>query len=218
MSVIANTTADSQPTLRTLPPSEALRQLFFTLAIQLRKWAEGKSFPVKIGITSLNDQAGKSTVAYNLAVALAKSPKQRVLLVEANFGSHYLVRRQESRPGFAEWLSGQVNLTGATFRTQWSGLDVLGCGHTTLQAAADLPFEMLNTLTDEQCGQYDFLIFDLPTASSQTTYPYISLQMDGVVLVIEDRHIEPNAIGELKHSLNQSGKDFVGMVVNKAPH
>ncbi len=218
MAIITNTSTESQPTLRTLPPSEALRQLFFTLAIQLRKWSEGRNLPVKIGITSLNDQAGKSTVAYNLAVALAKSPKQRVLLIEANFGSHYLVRRQETRPGLAEWLSGQVNLTGATFGTQWSGLDLLGCGHTNSSAAADLPFEMLGTLTDEQCGQYDFLIFDLPTASSQTTYPYISLQMDGVVLVVEDRHIEPTAIAELKHTLNQSGREFIGMVVNKAPH
>ncbi len=67
---------------------------------------------------------------------------------------------------------------------------------------------------DDQCSQYDYVLFDLPTSLQSNDLSYISLQMDGGRSGREDRHIDPNAIGELKTALTQSGRELIGLIVN----
>jgi len=94
-------------------PSSSLRRHFMSLARQVRHWSASKKTeivdrPITIGVTSLNSGAGKSTVSYNLSAAICSIGRTSALLVESDFGSHYITRRlgQARSAGLSEMLTG----------------------------------------------------------------------------------------------------------------
>ena len=204
-------------------PSSSLRRHFFALGRQVRAWAESRPAHesgrgTTIEVTSLVSGAGRSTVSFNVASALTSLARTRVLLVESDFGKHYISRRMghARAPGLSEMLLGVAEFEEAVFPTPITDLWVMGSGRKSDQEALELPFDLLPHLINEQLNEFGFLVFDLPLANHLTACHSIAPHLDGVVLTVESNQIDQRQITRFRRQLENQGVEIVGVVLNKA--
>jgi len=203
-------------------PSASLRRHFMSLARQVRRWSASKTEivdrPVAIGITSLNSGAGKSTVSYNLSAAICSIGRTSTLLVESDFGSHYITRRlgQARSSGLSEMLIGVADVEDVIHETPITDLHVIGSGRKTDQEALELPFDLLPEVISKQLSDYGYLIFDLPMANHLTVCDAITPFLDGVILTVEANQIDHRLISRFRKNAESFGVEIIGMVINKS--
>jgi Mrp family chromosome partitioning ATPase len=201
-------------------PSSSLRRHFLSLARQTTQWAKSNgsvSRPCSIGVTSMTRGAGNSTVAYNLAVAMTSVARSKVLLVESNFGRHFITRRlgHARQHGLSELLTGITEMEKVVTQTPIRDLDVLGCGQVDEQISLELPFDELPAMMNRSFIDYGYTVFDLPMASNLTACYSIAPSLDGIILTVEANHIDQKLITRFRNSMQSLGVPIVGMVINK---
>ncbi len=201
-------------------PSNSLRRHFLSLARQTTQWAKSNRLaagPCSIGVTSMSRGAGNSTVSYNLAVAMTSVARSRVLLVESNFGRHFITRRlgHARQKGLAELLTGVTDMQEVVAETPIRNLDVIGCGQVAEQIALELPFDELPSVVSRNFDDYGYTIFDLPMASHLTACYSIAPFLDGIILTVDANHIDHKLISRFRNSMQSLGVPIVGMVINK---
>jgi Mrp family chromosome partitioning ATPase len=203
-------------------PSASLRRHFMSLARQVRRWAASKTEivdrPITIGVTSLTAGAGKSTVAYNLSAALCSLRRTATLLVESDFGSHYITRRlgQARSFGLSEMLIGVCEVEDVVHETPITDLHVLGSGRKSDQEALELPFDLLPELVSHQLADYGHVVFDLPIANHLTACDSITPYLHGVILTVEANQIDHRQIHRFRRNAESFGVEIIGLVINKS--
>jgi capsular exopolysaccharide synthesis family protein len=199
-------------------PSVNLRRHFVALARQVKQWAITRGRPIKVGVTSLERKVGKSTIAFNLAASLSRVERDQVLLVEADFGKHFISRRLGSAgtSGLSDILLGQATASECIQRTPIDRLAVLGSGHINEVESVELPFDTMGTVLDQYCERFGYMIFDLPVASELTSCYSILPSIDGVIVVVEANKIDRRHVIRVKNRLTSCGVDILGMVINRA--
>ena len=204
-----------------IAPSASLRRHFVALARQVTRWGADKARagrPLAIGVTSLNAGAGKSTVSYNLSAALCSIARTRTLLVESDFGQHYITRRlgQARSAGLSELLINVAEMEEVVHETPITDLQVMGCGRKSDEEALELPFDFLPELLTEKMLEYGYAIFDLPVSNHLTACHAISPYLDGLILTIEANQIDHRLINRFRKNAESFGVEIVGLVINKS--
>ena len=204
-----------------IAPSASLRRHFVALARQIRRWGDEKELigrPLAIGVTSLTRGAGKSTVSYNLGAAVSSIARSRTLLVEADFGQHYITRRlgQSRSAGLSELLINVAEMEEVVHETPITDLQVMGCGRKNDQEALELPFEFLTSLFEEKMKEYGYAIFDLPVSNHLTACHAIASHLDGIILTVEATQIDHRLINRFRQNASSLGVEIIGMVINKS--
>jgi len=208
---------------RSVVPSSSLKGHFFSLARQIRRWAESNenlsvNGSVSIGVTSLERGVGSSTVSFNLTCALASLCRTRTLLVESDFGHSYVAKRlgHAKAPGLSELLVGEATEHETVFATPITDVSVLGCGRKVDHDVLELPFEGLETLLNETLADYAHSIFDLPLASDVTACHSIIPYLDGVILTADSNYIDQRRVARFKRQVEGYGVPVLGVVLNKS--
>jgi len=202
-------------------PSSSLRRHFLSLARQTRQWAHSTSLasmrPCNVGVTSVGRGSGSSTVAYNLAVAMTSVARSRVLLVESDFGKHFVTRRlgNARKMGLSELLTGVAELDETICETPILNLDAMGCGQVNEQIALELPFDELPSVINGNFTEYGYAIYDLPVASNLTACYSIVPSLDGIILNVEANQIDQKLISRFRNSMKALSVPIIGMVINK---
>lgn len=151
------------PARGAVPPLYAEAVQGLALSLDLRSGGAGGGRAV--GITSLRPGEGKTTLARDLAAALAQGGAS-VLLIDAHPRDPALSRAigATAGPGLAEAVAGTVPLAEAVRRTAQHGLSVLPClaGAGPGRAAAILSARGFRSLVDEARGVCDHVVVDLP--------------------------------------------------------
>ena len=201
-------------------PSATLRRHFLALARQTRQWFQSRLSPAgpqTVGVVSMSGGAGNSTVAYNLAAALTSLSRSRVLLVEADFGRHFITRRlgQARSPGLSELLIGFAERDEVIHQTPITDLDVVGCGRKSDQESLELPFDRLTQIIQEQFSDYQYIVFDLPIANHLTSCHSITPHIEGLILTVEANQIDHRQINRFKKHISGSDTEIIGLVINK---
>lgn len=202
-------------------PSSSLRPHFLSLARQTRAWAHATDkaavTPCNVGVTSITRNAGNSTVAYNLAVAMTSIARSRVLLVEADFGRHFISRRLGSARnlGLSELLSGMADFEEILCDNPITNLDVIGCGQVSETDSLELPFDELPSIINNCFADYRYTFFDLPTASNLSACYSVLPALDGVILNVEANQIDQKQIARFRRSMDALNVPIIGMVINK---
>lgn len=173
-------------------PSKQLRRHFIALARQVCQWSKSttlvpeKEMGFSIGVTSLKNGAGKSTISFNLAAALTTVVRNQILLLEADFGNPDLSRRLElaKEPGLGEILSSDVSFEESIHSTPVNDLITMGCGLKSDQESVELPFDILPHLMEDHFTDFGYVVLDLPAANHLTACYSITPHLDGVILAI----------------------------------
>lgn len=139
--------------------------------------------PQALLIASSLPGEGKTTLAVNLAVALAQQAPTCVVDCDQRNSVLSSIFRSASRPGLGEVLAGTVPLSQAVRDTHIAGLCVLPCGQAS-DSAYDLGGreamkEALNTLRQ----RFTYIIIDSPPVLPYSDGRVLSTLVDGVVFV-----------------------------------
>ena len=169
-------------------------------------------------VTSSMPGEGKSTVAVNLAIALALA-KQRVVLVECDLRRPQLAKRLglDASTGTTAVLIGKVELKDALQRHEPTGLEVLVCGHLPPNPSELLQSIAMEKLLTDLRHDYDVVILDAPPLLPVTDAALLAAEVDGALMVV--RHGETTT-DQLRHSLERLGTvdaKPLGVVINRAP-
>jgi capsular exopolysaccharide synthesis family protein len=137
-------------------------------------------------ITSAQPLEGKTTVAANIAMALAFGGS-RVLLIDADMrrpGLHRPLRLTNER-GLSQIMMGQARVRDVIQRTVDPNLLAITAGRTPPNPSELLASERMNTLiANLASGPFDWVIVDTPPVLAVTDAVILSAQVSGVIFVI----------------------------------
>jgi capsular exopolysaccharide synthesis family protein len=173
-----------------------------------------------LGITSVHEGEGKSTVAANLAIALGHTGR-KVILVDANLARPAQARFFELKegPGLSGCLSGRVSHPAELLQTAGTpNLEVLTAGTASREVAdpsALLLSKQVGAVVDELAGMCDVLIVDTPALFGGPESAALNARMAGVVLVLDARRARHRDIEPALTALREAGTTVVGVVLNR---
>ena len=167
-----------------------------------------------IVITSSISQEGKSTVAANLAGAMAQVGHQ-VLLVDADLHAptQHLICNTYSDCGLSELLSEDLDPRLITEQVM-KNLSVVSSGKIPLSPATLLDSIQMKDLMYYWARNYDFVIIDSPSLDTAADAPILGRMADGVLLVVKPDRINRAQANFAKEILQREGINVLGLVFN----
>lgn len=171
-----------------------------------------------VAVTSCSPSCGKTTIAINLAYALAMAGK-KILLVDANFRRPTLQKtfdlkdQSELRHGFSTVLVGQSQAANEIVNVQ-PNLDVMPAGPLPPNPAELLSDQYLRPFIDILSEQYDKIIFDCPPLLVVSDALVLTTTVDGVVLVVRANSTRRGVVGRARELLRKANARLLGVVLN----
>lgn len=174
----------------------------------------GKGHQV-IQVTSPNPADGKSTLAANLAVAIAQSGK-RVVLVDADFRKPRIHKMFHASPevGLASVIAGETDLARAIQPSAVPGLSLLPCGPRPANPAELLTSNRFQEVLGEIKQAFDFVLIDTPPLLAVSDPAVVAPRVDGVLLTIRITRKTRPAAERAREILATLGANVIGVVVN----
>jgi capsular exopolysaccharide synthesis family protein len=168
-------------------------------------------------VTSAVSGEGTSTVARNIALALAQHRAERVLLIDANLRtpSQHKAFGLECPDGLGDVLLGPTVLTSAVQDDVVPGLSLLASGLAMESPAQLLTVASLHSVIMALLSLYDWIIIDSPPATTYPDVATIAAAAGGAILVVEAEKTRKEVVEEAKRVLDVSGVDLLGAVLNR---
>jgi protein-tyrosine kinase len=178
--------------------------------------SSGKS-PRTIMVTSTMPDEGKSMVSANLAVSIAQSIQEHVLLIDCDIRRPCIHTQFGfgDVPGLSEHLSRGIPLSSLLLKTIVDKLSILPGGRPPFNPSELMSSQLMSRLLQEVKYRYSdrFIIIDSPPPKLSAEASALSRQVDGVLLVIEYGRTSREMLSDL---INIIGKEkIVGVVFNK---
>ena len=176
---------------------------------------EGQA-PRSLIVTSVAPGEGKSFVAANLAVSVAKAIDRHVLLMDCDLRRptiHSLFGFGQV-PGMSDYLADGTSLPTLLQKTKVPKLTILPAGKPPHNPAELLSSDRMADLVNEVSERYSnrLIIIDSPPPRLTAETFVLASQVDGVVLVVKYGSTPRDMVAEL---INKMGKDrILGCVVN----
>lgn len=168
-------------------------------------------------VASINENEGKSTVAANLALALAEKHK-KVLLIDGDLHkpAQYKIFSRKSQGHFSleEVLKGEADWQDAVIGNRQNYLYQLLQFRPVADSSGLLNAPALTELMNTWREEMDYIIIDSsPTAVSTDSEVWMQLA-DTVLLVIRQDWSDVRVINDTVDLVWQSDTDFAGFVLN----
>ncbi|MDJ0647158.1 MAG: polysaccharide biosynthesis tyrosine autokinase [Xenococcaceae cyanobacterium MO_188.B19] len=177
-----------------------------------------------IVVTSSVSQEGKSTIAANLACAMAQA-RHKVLLIDGNL--HYPIQHriwnttsmssqdsEENCFGLSNIIEGQID-TNQGIQKVFPKLDLVSSGTIPSSPASLLDSSRMKDVMDHWRKIYDFIIVDTPALDLAADAPILGRIADGVLLVVNPDSLNYSKVNFAKEILLRSGQNVLGIVFNK---
>lgn len=169
-----------------------------------------------IVVTSPIAGDGKTTVAANLAIALAVQG-ERVLIVDVDFikpAIHKIFLFPDS-PGITNTFAEGVNYQSVIHKADGvENLDVLTIGRIPPNSSEFLASSRMKTFINELKQDYDRIIFDAPPVLGVTDAIVLASILDGALLVLRIGGIHRNAVKRTGELIENAKIRVIGGVLN----
>ncbi len=175
----------------------------------------GEQQPRSILITSAARGDGKSTLASNLAIAMAKAGK-RVLLIDCDFRApvQHRIFGVSDDTGVASVLAAGEAMDGAIRRTAVERLDVLPCGPVPKDPSEILNSEQFVSVLEGLASVYDHVLIDSPPTSTFSDARIIGATCDATLLVVRIDTTNRRLVESARDGLQSVGAKIMGVVLN----
>jgi uncharacterized protein involved in exopolysaccharide biosynthesis/Mrp family chromosome partitioning ATPase len=189
------------------PYSEAIRDrlgLYFELHNLTHK-------PKLVGVTSLSEKAGTSTLAAGLAASLSETNDGKVLLVDVNLGPDQVHPFFKGKPAYAlnTALQSQGDIDPAAENLYLAMVGNPNAGPA--QLGLKKFFDMMPNL---KASEFDYIIFDMPPLEQTSPTWGMAPFMDKILIVVEAERNSCDAVNRVYHRLVHE-RDNVSVVLNK---
>lgn len=163
---------------------------------------------------------GKTTIALNLALALAERDK-RVLLIDGDLRNPSLhtllgVEQKSITYGITDVLMGKVTAVEACVEEKALHLDLILGRKEVGNASELLSSRRMQRLIEEMSDYYDYIIVDTPPAAMMADASVVAAYMDAVLYVIRQDYAEVKYMTEGIALLSDSDTRVIGCVLNCA--
>jgi len=193
------------------PVAERYRRLCLRLASRPREsTGQGRAFLV----TSALPGEGKTTTAFNLALAFSEDRGRETILVDADLRRPAVARHLAPEPslGLAEVLAGSASLEQALVKLWDVRLAVLPAGRGGSNPEGSFRPESLEPLMAELRRKYRTIVLDSAPTVPFTDAAILGRLVDGVVLVVRARSTTKPLIEKALESLRDT--PLAGFVLN----
>ncbi len=169
-----------------------------------------------VAVTSCTQNEGKTTVAFNLARALAEMGSN-VIYIDADMRKSVIASRMEIENkgiGLAHYLTGINTLDEVIGITNINNLHMIVSGlypPNPSELLSGVKFEeMIKTLKEE----YKYIIIDTPPLGIVVDAAVIARKCDGVAIVIAQNKLSYKFVLKIKKQLQASGCKILGAILN----
>jgi len=186
--------------------------LFFT--------AYGNDYKVFM-ITSPSAGDGKSTIAANLAIAIANSGKSTMLLdCDLRRPRVHKIFNIDNHRGTSEFLTEEAELPDIIHQTTVENLAVITCGAKPHNPAEILLSPRYAQLLSELRTRFDFIIIDSPPVLAVSDSGVVATLADGVIITLRltrhTRHLAHRMLDmlDMLYRGNEESK-VIGIIINR---
>lgn len=174
--------------------------------------------PKTIMVTSAMPDEGKSFVAANLAVTFAQSVDEHVLLMDCDLRLptvHKLFGLKDNTPGLSDFLTGEIDVPSALYKTKIDKLSIVPGGKKTHNPTELLSSARMTSLIKEVKTRYNdrYIIIDSPPPLLTAETYAISKQVDGIIVVVRHDSTSRNAVKEMIDMLDTD--KVLGVIINR---
>ena len=191
-------------------------------ALRARLMAMNRGRPPQvITISSGTREEGKSTIAFNFAVALSEIATGRVLVLDADSLRPVIheIANVQAETGLNEIISHDLSLDGNVYETCIPDLDVIPARPTIPTNGHEGKIHHLcRPLIDKLRKHYEFIIIDTPPVMAGTQATLFGKNGDGAIVVARlestPRHVVKRAVSELTNA----GVSVIGCILTHQKH
>jgi len=180
------------------------------------------TLPSRVLITSPGDNEGKTTLAINLAMALARVERHRVILVDVDFRKSNPHRiydvglHHQSSPGLVQLLTGKAGIADVVHESFVPNLSIIPSGDRPGNPTELLHSKHLNQLLDWGLEKGCHIILDCPPTLPFADTAVLASKVDGVLLVVCAGETTREASRLAIQRLTFAGGKILGVVMQKA--
>ncbi|MGV3126107.1 tyrosine-protein kinase [Streptococcus orisratti] len=170
-----------------------------------------------LALTSVQPGEGKSTTSVNIAVSFANAGF-RTLLIDADTRNSVLsgtFKANERYQGLTSFLSGNAELSDVIGDTSVPNLMIIPSGQVPPNPTSLLQSQNFQRMIETIRGLYDYVIIDTPPIGLVIDAAIIAHNADASLLVTEAGAIKRRFIQKAVEQLEQSGTQFLGVILNK---
>lgn len=198
-----------------LEPNSPYLEPYERLRVNLRRLAGGRALKVLV-FTSAIQGEGKTTTAYNLAIASARAGR-RTLLIEGNLRSpsqSFVVNVDPDPNSLLEPLR-YYGRAEFTLVPGVENLYLLPAAGPQRQAAALLESSEMRRILEDVRGRFDLTIVDTPALGSYNDALLLEPHTDGILLITRPNCTEETPLAEALEQLAAAEDvQFLGAIIN----
>lgn len=196
-------------------PLETATEQFRRLAVRLQNLRTQRELGALV-ISSGAPREGKSLIAANLAMTLARLRQERVLLLEGDLHRPTLLHRlripEQPQPGLGNWLESKVSLSECLLRHPTVPLWLLPGGQVTRPPLELLENARLGAWMRQLKQHFDWVVVDAPPLLPLADASHWINISDGVLLIIRQHLTRRAEVRQVMELLTPGS--LVGVVLN----
>jgi capsular exopolysaccharide synthesis family protein len=164
-------------------------------------------------VTSPNPRDGKTMLVSNLAITCAQNG-QKVVVIDCDLRKPRIhkIFQMEALPGLTNYLIGQATLEEILRPTSIPNLTIIAAGATPPNPANLLNSEMFKDLLAQLRQRFGHVIIDTPPVLGFADARFVSLRVDGVMLMTKCLSTNKSAARMAQQLLSQA--PLLGAVLN----
>lgn len=170
-----------------------------------------------ISVTSVNPGEGKTTTSVNIARSFARTG-YKTLLIDGDTRNSVMsgfFKSREKITGLTEFLSGTADLSHGLCDTNIENLFVVQSGSVSPNPTALLQSKNFNDMIETLRKYFDYIIVDTAPIGIVIDAAIITQKCDASILVTATGEVNKRDVQKAKQQLEQTGKLFLGVILNK---
>ncbi len=159
---------------------------------------------------------GTTTVAINLAAALASSGWKTVIIDgDMRKKNRYKRLNENVTEGLSDYLMDRVELDKVICETTTENLSYIPCGELIDNPVRLLCSNKMTVARNELADTYDFIIYDMPAVNAAMDAKVIAVNVDATILVSALGETTKRGLINAANALNEVNANLIGTIANK---
>lgn len=199
-------------------PGSLISEQFRTLRTNIEFAMVDRKYK-SIVVTSAMPDAGKSTIAANLAITFARQG-YKVLLAEADFRrpSVHKAFQVMNGIGMTSLLSNpELTIEECVLETEINNLDLMTCGPIPPNPAELIGSNRMKELQDKLVSKYDLVIFDTPPLLGFGDAQIMAGRAEGTLFVVRHGVAKKENMLKAQEIFKRVNANVLGAVYNNVP-